>query len=692
MLSGALGVVFLAPPAARADEPVEVVVTGRHAAEDAFIADRSVGTVNAKDLAESPPRTTPEALLDTPGVFVQQTNTGAGAPIIRGLVGPQILLMVDGVRLNNSVYRTGPLQYLNLIDPMSLAQIEVLRGPGSARYGSDAMGGVIHMTPIAPRDTRLRDGVQVHGRSRLRFSSANLGLGAHAHGELGVGGFAVLGGGTLRSFGNLRGGGDVGEQPYTGYGTQSAIGSAAYRFGDAMERAPETQLTYLYTGIDNAGRTDKLESSRQLQLYDNDMHLVYDRWRIPIRAIDSDLSLTASFQHFFERKDTVALAEDLVTRRSAVRDEIRVNTLGLDGQLGGDIITERLGYSVGGMFYRDWVDALREQRQPSGWVRQPDQNYPSGSTYSHYAGFAMMEAVPMKTEGGHRLRMRGGYRIHAMAGDAPARSNLPEVDFSHVGQVTTLTLQYLFRNRAVLGASFAQGFRAPNLQEAVMLGNAGQFFHTPNPDLGPERSSTFEVLGRGRLWRLQLSWSAYVSLIDDALRRVDHEFDGQTEIQNATVVRHINDGEATVYGTEAELAFDLGGGMSTRGAFTYTRGDQHRSDGTIQPMRRIPPIFGTAAVRFERGFAPRWRYAVETYFRWAATQDRLNPSDVSDVRIPDGGTPGWWTWNIKASVADDGHHRATVAVENILDEEYRYHGSGYVAPGANAIVSYEASF
>jgi outer membrane cobalamin receptor len=90
-------------------------------------------------------RTTPEALVGSSGVFVQKTNHGGGSAFIRGLTGNQTLLMLDGVRINNATFRYGPNQYLNNIDLYTIDQIEVSKGTGSVEYGSDAIGGVIHL-------------------------------------------------------------------------------------------------------------------------------------------------------------------------------------------------------------------------------------------------------------------------------------------------------------------------------------------------------------------------------------------------------------------------------------------------------------------------------------------------------------------------------------------------------------------
>jgi outer membrane receptor protein involved in Fe transport len=680
--------------ATAAVEPLDVVVVAKRKGEDPFLADRSVSVVGPKALSEMQPRTTPESLWDTPGLFVQQTNHGAGAPIIRGLVGPQILLVVDGVRLNNSVYRAGPLQYLNLVDPLSLSRVEVLRGPGSVLYGSDAMGGVIQLMPHGPRDARRMVDPEVHGASQVRYASAGKTIGAHARAEVGYRGFGVLAAGTVQSMDDLRGGGDVGGQPYSGYSDYSLLGGAAYRFDGGPLAGAWTKAGYLYSRLDGAGRTDKLYSNNRLQIYDNEMHLVYDRWHFEVDEISTAVEITPSFQHFFERKDTVSMADDLRGRLDAERDEVEVNTFGLDAGLETTLVDDRLALQYGGLFYRDWIDAQRLERAASGapWILRPDQNYPSGSTYNQFGGFVMLDTVPYASPAGSRIGVRAGYRLHGMAGDAPAQAGFPEADFSHLGHVVMAAAQYQHRDVAVVALSFAQGYRAPNLQEAVMLGDAGQFFHVPNDELGPERSDTVELLGRLKAWRLTWSWAGYVSLLEDLLKREPTTYQGQSEIDGTEVAHHVNAQSGMLLGMEAGLGVDLGRGVSARGHGSYAWGREDLPDGSSQPLSRIPPLNGLAALRYERELVPLWRGFLETYARWAFRQNRLSPRDESDDRIPEGGTPGWWTWNVRAGLAGEGHYRLVLAVENLLNAEYRYHGSGLYAPGTNALVSYEASF
>ncbi|MBW2455548.1 MAG: TonB-dependent receptor, partial [Deltaproteobacteria bacterium] len=583
-------------PAAAGAEPVDVVVTGKRKCEDPFEADRAVSVVGPKQLREHQPRTTPEALSDVPGVFVQQTNHGGGSPIVHGLIGPQVLLLFDGVRLNNSTYRTGPLQYLNLVDPLSLARIEVLRGPGSVLYGSDAMGGVIQLFPHEPQDSRMMQSPELHVTQGVRYASSGKSVGAHARADLGVEGLGVMAHGTLQSLGDLRGGGDVGRQPYSGYDDYTGLVTLDYRFGKGDLDGWRNKATYLVSRVDGAGRTDKLYDKQSLQIYDNELHLVYDRSRLQIDAIKTVLELTPSFQHFFERKDAIRMGEDLTTRLGAVRDEVIVNTIGLDGQLETTFVDDRLALRYGGLFYRDWVDARRlEHDTDEPWMLRRDQAYPSGSTYDHYGLFALLEGAVLKTKGGHQVNLRSGYRLHGMAGAADAQANLPAVELSHVGHVFMGAVQYLYEDTATVAFAFAQGFRAPNLQEAVQLGDTGKFFHVPNDELGPEKTDTVELLGRLRMWKLTVSWASYLSMLDDLILRVPTTYEGQDEIDGKAVMHNVNAEGGLVMGTEGGLGVDMGHGFSAHGQMSYAWGAQYESDGATEPLRRIPPLSGTTS-------------------------------------------------------------------------------------------------
>ena len=118
------------------------------------------------------PRTTPEALMGMNGVFVQKTNHGGGSPFVRGLTGNQTLILVDGIRLNNSTFRYGPNQYLNTIDAYTIQRIEVAKGTGSVQYGTDAIGGVVHI--ITKRSAICNKVKLVHGKVIGKYMTGDM--------------------------------------------------------------------------------------------------------------------------------------------------------------------------------------------------------------------------------------------------------------------------------------------------------------------------------------------------------------------------------------------------------------------------------------------------------------------------------------------------------------------------------------
>ena len=711
VLSVALGLLLASPPCLAQDNFKELkkteremeqekdvpqyhtVVTGKLGPEDRFTADRSITVVTGDQITEAMPRTTPEALWDAPGTFVQQTNHGGGSPIVRGMIGPQVLLLVDGVRLSNSTYRTGPMQYLNLLDPLIINSMEVLRGAGSMLYGSDAMGGVIQIMPREPLDAWGAGGLDGGGRLHLRNASANHSQTVHGRGDMGYGGFSALGSVTYKHLGDLSGGAGVGLQPYSGYRAWHEAMTAVYRFSGGVTHGWQLKLSYLMGHIEDAGRTDKLNlKSRSLQIYDNDDHLLYGRLRFKVLKLRTRGDLTFSFQRFFERKHSYGMDADLTTRLKGTRDEVTALTFGQDLRLVTRLFNNRMRLRYGQSYYRDWVDAGRETWSAGGrWTVSPVSAYPGGSTYDNYGLYLHAEGDPWSSERGHLVRVSGGYRLHGMAGTADKNGPLPAVDIGGLGHVFQLSAQYIFRDLVNAALTFSQGYRAPNLQEAVMLGDTGKFFHVPNANLEPERADTVELLLRGQLWRARMSWAWYVTKLHDLNKRVPSVYEGKTVYGGKDVFANANGGDGTLWGMELQAEVDLWWGLSVAGHLTHTRGEE---DTVVEamPLSRIPPLFGMVKVRWDTPQGWRWRGFAEAYVRAAGSQDRLSKEDEKDVRIPKGGTPGWWTLNLRLGLVAFSHLRAGLALENLLNKKYKYHGSGIWAPGTNAVLTVEGFF
>ena len=206
-----------------------LVVTPARQERPASALPRAVSVIDRQWLEERSPRSTPEALADFAGVLLQKTNHGSGSPYVRGLVGNQVLVLVDGVRLNNSTFRYGPNQYLSTIDPASIERIEVVRGAGSALYGSDAIGGVIN---VVTRRARLTEGpARVSGSVAGKAMTSGMERSGRFEAEASSSRAAVRGGLSVRDFGDLVAGGGLGVESPSGYGEVSADASGLLRLG-----------------------------------------------------------------------------------------------------------------------------------------------------------------------------------------------------------------------------------------------------------------------------------------------------------------------------------------------------------------------------------------------------------------------------------------------------------------------------
>lgn len=725
-----------APAVAAAPEPepervAAIVVTARGAKQKAFEADRAVERVTPDDVATRQARSLPEVLSETTGAFVQMTNRGAGAPILRGLVGPQNLILVDGVRYNNATFRTGPNQYLALLDLSAVAGVEVLLGPGSVLYGSDAMGGVINVGTVgwAPP-------LGWGGRAGARFASADRATAVWGDVSWESPAVHVLAGGAFRHFDTLRTGGGA-EEPLSDY-TQGAWHARA-RWEPLEDLA--VGVTYLGARIRDAGRTDRLYEGR-VNYADNDDDFLYAEAEWAPGGVLRELRAVAAFHRTWEEGDAYrcdlpegaagsAVAPCLglagavrewgrgaapggpLTRQDVTTDEV----LSPGGLVTADLSfwDNRIRATVGADAWFDHVQSSAEGRRADtdpawAWEEAARGNFSDGSTYLTTGGFALVEGDLLPV-GPHRLVAGLGGRVAHFRAAAPDVPGMGDVDYDHTGFAGSASLRYLLEDSFMTWATWVQGFRAPNLQETTVLGDTGSKFEVPNADLGPERNDTFELGARLALSPVQVRLAGFYSLMDDV---IDEQELAPEEwaalgsdpalVGDKPVIRRVNSSSGWYAGVEASLSAGPFHGLRPWAQVAWLRGEIDQGDRTV-PARRVPPLNGAFGLRYEH---PDDGWYVEIFSLWAARQDRLHPSDETDLRIcgnpatpgdtfahsdlPCRGTPGWVTLNFRGGFRVEDLLRVDIAVLNATDADYRYHGSGVDAPGAGVTVTAEGTF
>jgi hemoglobin/transferrin/lactoferrin receptor protein len=683
-------------PTTAAEQPAtaeEVIVITSAALRDepVFHSPRSVSVVDRVDLQERASRTTPEALAEEAGVFVQRTNHGGGSPIIRGQFGNRILLLVDGIRLNNSSFRQGTNQYLNTIDPLVVDRLEVVRGPGSALYGSDAIGGLINVMTERPRLTGegAYGGVRVVSASMDR--SAQLGMRMGWAGD----GVGVLASASYRMFGDLRGG-DGYEQPFTGYEQWSATGSGTVEF------KPGQQLTVSVQGDAQSGvpRSDR-SFPLDFRLFSaQERQLAYARYNVARLGPFQQATATVSYGRQREVQTRYRVGRD-----SREEDDIAVATLGvqLGGELdlGGPLVT-------GAELYVDQytMDAASGPLSGALTADPTALRYPEGVGQLTTAVFAHHELALAP-----QWKLLSDLRVGAIRIQLPTDDRLmqlfPDENLPVLAATTDVVPVYAAGVHArwevmpwaAVSAGAMLGFRAPNIDDYARSGAEGPGYQIPSRSLDPERALSGELSVKLMQRGADISATYAYTVIDDAIARKVTSLGDITTIDGLRVLQSANTDSARYHTVELAAMAPIWQRLSAFGTFSWTYGEQSTSDPvamttTTEPTSKTPPLFGTLGLRWT---APSSRWFGEGLMRYALDQDRLSELDRGDPRIcPDvpgecRGTPGWAVFVARAGARIGSRLRVTLALENLTDTSYRYHASGIQGAGLGVSAAVEGS-
>jgi len=638
--------------------------------------------VDQRELLERAPADMFQALEREVGVMVQRTQRGAAAPFIRGLTGQQVLILVDGIRLNNATFRSGPNQYFNTIDPGMVDHIEVIRGPQAVLYGADAIGGVINV--VTRSNQNLLGGGFEGGEWIQRFSSADLGYYGRLNVEGKIGQGFMFAGAGYGNFNNLERGAELGRQPWTDYSQYS--GDIKLNYLVAENRMLTVSLQHFVQ--QDLTRSDRFPN--RLTVFDPQQrsmaYLRYIGTEVTGPLFDR-FSVTGSFQR----------------QREASSDQ-RLNTNNLDV---GEFDTEQVGLLVlfsrelawlgrltyGVDIYYDDVDAFKNRFDATtGSLISPlTPQFPDDSIYQQTGAYLQWDA-----DVNDRLAAFSGVRFTRISADAtpiigvdddnnPSTPDLPtplHINPQFSDWSSSAGLNYRLRDDLYLATSFSEGFRAPNLDDLVATNDNVQqsAADLPNVNLQPERSTSYDV---GLKWE-QHDFRGQVfyfwTYIDDMILRAPAG-------TNATdVLFSRTNRDAHLNGLEIAGDYRLDESWTVYGNLSYYHGVDLEE---MEPLSRIPPLQAVAGLRWRD---PDSSTYLDFYAWMADRQDRLNFQDLTDSRIPNTGTPGYATFNLRlGKVIGDGEH-ISLELENLLDKGYRVHGSGVDGAGFSANIRYLRQF
>jgi hemoglobin/transferrin/lactoferrin receptor protein len=645
----------------------EVTVMAHRNEQKVFNTMGAVSVINAKNLQNYQFRSTPESLSGGgAGVFMQKTNHGGGSIFMRGLTGNQTLLLIDGIRLNNSTFRYRPNQYMNTIDPFLIQQIEIYRGGGAVQYGSDALGGTLQVRTSEPT---FSDGEPlVSGKALARYGTSNLEKTLRTELSFATQKIALRGGLSIRKFGDLIGGDTTGVQNPSGYD------EVAYDFKAVFSLAKNIGITAAHQNLVQTNvpvyHKVRLENFMINEMSPQRRHLSYIQFDVRnTNQLFKNIALNISYQGTGEGRNSQKNGSSVYR----VEND-QVKTFGSFINVQSEILTNWT-VSSGIEYYADKINSTkRDTDQTTNLVTNSRGLYPDSSSFQSYAFYSL-----------HHVRINQwdfdfGTRFNAYSIEVNDQT-LGKVNVKPQAWVGNIGLGYHIANHSFIYLTFNSGFRTPNIDDMGTLGIVDFRYELPTASLKPESSNNFELGYKLKTSTFSSTLSLYHNQLRNLITRVKVEGE---KISSYQVYRKENVESAYIQGFEWSAEYFINEKIKAYTDLTYTYGQNETKN---EPVRRIPPLVGRVGLHYQ--FDKAFFVKLEDIF--AGKQDRLAQGDKDDNRIPKGGTNGWNVVNIYAGY-EYKNFSLVGSFQNLFDIDYRTHGSGINGVGRSLITTLAYKF
>jgi hemoglobin/transferrin/lactoferrin receptor protein len=708
---------------------------------------KQIEVVSFKDIQKISPQTSADLLASIPGIKVQKSQFGGGSPVLRGMESNRVLLVVDGVRMNNAIYRKGHLQNSITIAPNLLEKTEVLFGPSSVVYGSDALGGVIHYYTRTPK---LSEENTVKSSFFSRYSSVNQEVTTNVSAELSFAKWASFTSISYSNFGDLKIGknrshgftdwgkvfyysenlnGNYKEDP-TVNSDPEILRNTGYSQTDVLQKffIPLSKNTELKVNLQYSKTSDIPRFDRLTELKDTTLKFAEWYYGPQERLLISSQILMNPDKNWIE-KGTITTAyqnikESRIQRKFGSLDrsyrEETVHVFSVNGDFYVPLTTDnRRKLSYGFEFTHNDVNSSSFGRTLnivnnaidgfSGDFKVQSRYPDGGSTYTSSAIY-----VDYRQDISSKSTLNSGLRftntlLHAKWID-DTFIVLPDSNISTNNSAVTATVGYVFKPNKnwQLNSVLSSGFRSPNIDDVGRIREKNGNVTVPNILVKPEFAYNAEI-GIQKYFnnkRFRIGLNTYYTLLDNYIQRdfildangnkTQVVFDG--EFGNA--VNNQNKGTAYITGFTANYLGKVSKNWTTSGFITYTKG---RTNDTQEAMSSIPPLFGQFDINYkndkiEVGAAIRFnkKKNIDDY-NFTEGIDNIeetpiiNPTATEDIDTYFG-TPSWYTFGVNAKYTLNDHLSVQARITNLLDEHYKEFASGISAPGRNVSLSIFATF
>jgi hemoglobin/transferrin/lactoferrin receptor protein len=694
---------------------------------------QKIDVISAKTIAQINGQNTGDLLINTGNVFVQKSQQGGSSPVLRGFEASRVLLMVDGIRLNNAIYRAGHLQNVITIDQNMLERVEIMYGPSSTLYGSDALGGVIHLITKSPQVNTGNKRMLVKGSQFLRYSSVNNEKSAHADLNIGSKKIAWLQSYTFSDFGDLKMGNNYPDK-YPDFGRRSQYieiinGNdtvltnmddriqrySGYRQWDITQKflfTPNTKmshsLNFQYSNSSDVPRYDRLQDTRDFG-GSTGTTLRYAEWyygpqeRI-LGAYEFNLA-TAGFINAFRLslnyQDIKESRQQREYRRydrfDSRREHIRVAAFNIDAKKSWN--NNEIIFGMDGQF-NSLKSVADRTNYIAGTKSKLDTRYPDGDNKMNYLGVFIQHTHKLKN--GYWV-LNDGIRFQSVSLHSTIIDNsffnfpFTKIDQDPFAVTGNVGVAYNGYDNFRATINLSSGFRAPNFDDGAKIfesSSALKRLVVPNPGLKPEYTYNLDMGISQTAGKFRYEINVFYTLFRNAIASAPFQLNGQDSVLYNGIMSAVyasqNVRRAYATGVNIRLKIDLTTKLIFDNTFSYTYGRYKNADGERSPLDHIPPAFGRSSFQYQWKKVQAEFYLM--YNGWKKLKNyNLEGEDNLQYSTADG-MPSWFTINWRSSYSLTNNIQLQLGIENILDRNYRYFASGISSAGRNFVFAVRATF
>lgn len=666
---------------------------------------------------------TADAILSTGKLFVQKSQQGGGSPVIRGFEASRILTVVDGVRMNNAIYRAGHLQNIITVDNMVLDRIEILYGPSSTLFGSDALGGVISLTTKNPVLSTKKN-TEVSGAATFRYASAVQENRGNVQFNIGGKQWASFTSVTYGSFGDLIQGNQR-SAAYPHFGKKDFYVIRSGNIDVAVSNPnPNKQVASGYKQVDITQKflyqaSDKIQHLLNLQFSNTNEVPRYDRLseklaNAPVFAewyygpqirnmaayqfsakeqngFFRDIKLTTSFQDIEESRITRRFQNN---NKDFRWERIQIFGINFDAKH----YAGKHELHIGAESYSNFLRSTAERVNiVSGNKSRIATRYSDGpTTMGTHAVFAQHTYKINQ-----RLTLNDGLRFNLVQLNAQfvdtALTKFPFTKVKQVNKAITGNIGLVYSSDKNLRAAlvFSTGFRSPNIDDlAKVFDSRTGLVVVPNLQIKPEYTYNVEANIQQYGERFSFGAAVFYTSFTNALVLDKFLFNNQDSIFYSGVKSAVyalqNKAKARLYGFSVNASLQLIPKLNFEGVVNFTKGQFTDAVNGRIPLDHVPPTHGRIALKKS---GQKWNAECYMLFNgWKRLAD-YNPNGEDNLQYatPDG-MPAWHTINLRTAIQVKSALQVQVALENIFDKNYRYFASGISAPGRNLSLTLKAGF